>query len=443
MAAVSAIHDDPERKRLFRTSIIFMGLGHLLQLKQYVKGALFALMEILFLIFIPTLFGKVHGLITLGDPKPDLPMIERDHSMFMMIDGITVLAVIFLFFVLYALSVKSALSDYDERKLTGKNDSGQNIFSELANKSFPILGLMPALILVIFFIIVPLLFSALVAFTDYSAPDHIPPNNVVNWVGLENFRTLFGGNNVWGGAFGRVALWTILWGAAATVTCYAGGIIMATVLTQLKIRLISVFRSIYILPYAIPIVVSMMIWRNLLNGSFGIVNRTLLQLGLIDKSSMIPWLSDPTLAKIICIVINLWAGFPYFMLLTMGTMTSISGDQFEAAQIDGASNYQTFRYITLPQVLYQTMPLIIMSFTFNINNFGAIFFLTGGDPIVSDSTLTGAGGTDILVTWIYKLTINLLKYNYASVIAICIFAILAPFAIYNFRRTKSFKEGEI
>ena len=83
-------------------------------------------------------------------------MIERDHSMFMMIDGITVLAVIFLFFVLYALSVKSALSDYDERKLTGKNDSGQNIFSELANKSFPILGLMPALILVIFFIIVPL-----------------------------------------------------------------------------------------------------------------------------------------------------------------------------------------------------------------------------------------------------------------------------------------------
>ena len=89
------------------------------------------------------------------------------------------------------------------------------------------------------------------------------------------------------------------------------------------------------------------------------------------------------------------------------------------------------------------MPLIIMSFTFNVNNFGAIFFLTGGDPIVSDSTLTGAGGTDILVTWIYKLTINLLKYNYASVIAICIFAILAPFAIYNFRRTKSFKEGEI
>ena len=89
------------------------------------------------------------------------------------------------------------------------------------------------------------------------------------------------------------------------------------------------------------------------------------------------------------------------------------------------------------------MPLIIMSFTFNINNFGAIFFLTGGAPIVADSTATSAGGTDILVTWIYQLTINLLKYNYASVISICIFLVLAPFAIYNFHRTKSFKEREI
>lgn len=443
MAAISTLSTDSERQKLKWTSCLFMGLGHFVHLKQTAKGILFALIEILFLVFSPSIVMKIIGLITLGEPKPDLPIKERDHSMFMMIDGIIALAIVFIFIVLYVLSVKSALSDYDERKLTGKNDAGGNIFSELANKSFPILGLMPALLLVVFFIIVPLVFSALVAFTDYSAPDHIPPNNTVNWVGLDNFGALFGGDNIWAGAFGRVALWTILWGASATLTCYAGGIIMATVLTQLKIKFLPAFRSIYILPYAIPTVVSMMIWQNLLNGSFGIVNRTLLEFGWLTKDTMIPWLSSPTLAKVICVVINLWAGFPYFMLLTMGTMTSISGDQFEAAQIDGASRVQTFRFITLPQVLYQTMPLIIMSFTFNINNFGAIFFLTGGSPIVSDSTMTAAGGTDLLVTWIYKLTINLLKYNYASVIAICIFAILAPFAIYNFRQTKSFKEGQI
>lgn len=443
MAAISTLSTDSERQKLKWTSCLFMGLGHLVHLKQTVKGVLFALIEILFLIFSPSIVMKIIGLITLGEAKPDLPIKERDHSMFMMIDGIIALAIVFIFIVLYVLSVKSALSDYDERKLTGKNDAGGNIFSELANKSFPILGLMPALLLVVFFIIVPLVFSALVAFTDYAAPDHIPPNNTVNWVGLDNFTALFGGDNIWAGAFGRVALWTILWGASATLTCYAGGIIMATVLTQLKIKFLPAFRSIYILPYAIPTVVSMMIWQNLLNGSFGIINRTLLEFGWLTKDTMIPWLSSPTLAKIVCVIINLWAGFPYFMLLTMGTMTSISGDQFEAAQIDGASRVQTFRFITLPQVLYQTMPLIIMSFTFNINNFGAIFFLTGGSPVVSDSTMTAAGGTDLLVTWIYKLTINLLKYNYASVIAICIFAILAPFAIYNFRQTKSFKEGQI
>lgn len=434
---------DTKRKNVLISSLLFMGMGHILHLKQYVKGIAFALIEVVFLLLTPLWIQKIIGLITLGEPKPDLPIKARDHSMFMMIDGIIVLAVIFLFVIIYYLSVKSALSDYDELQLTGKIGSGQNVFGELANKSFPALGIMPAVLLVLFFIIVPLVFSALVAFTNYSAPAHIPPNNTVDWVGMENFRALFGGDAVWAGALGRVAAWTLIWGAAATLTCYAGGIIMATILSELKIKLMPVFRSIYILPYAIPTAVSMLIWQNLLNGSFGVINRTLIQLGLMDKANVIPWLGDPTLAKIMCIVINLWAGFPYFMLLTMGTMTSISKEQFEAAAIDGASKVQTFRYITLPQVLYQTSPLIIMSFTFNINNFGAIFFLTGGNPIVADSTMTSARGTDILVTWIYKLTITLMKYNYASVLAICIFFILAPFAIYNFRRTKSFKEGEL
>ena len=127
----------------------------------------------------------------------------------------------------------------------------------------------------------------------------------------------------------------------------------------------------------------------------------------------------------------------------MGTMTAISDDMYEAARIDGASRFQILRHITLPLVMYQTMPLIIMSFTHNINNFGAVFFLTGGAPEVADSTITGAGATDLLITWIYKLTVNLLKYNYASVIAVIIFLVLTPFAIFNFRRTKAYKEGTV
>ncbi|HPX27734.1 MAG TPA: sugar ABC transporter permease, partial [Treponemataceae bacterium] len=261
------------------------------------------------------------------------------------------------------------------------------------------------------------------------------------WVGFQNFKDLMGGQATWSTGFARVALWTLTWAFFATLTCYFGGLFIAVLLKESKIKISPVFRVIFILPYAVPAVVSMLVWKNLLNGTFGTVNRTLMHFGLITDA--IPWLSSPLLAQITVIIVNMWAGFGYFMLLTMGTMTAVSQDLYEAARIDGANKFQVLRKITLPLVLYQTMPLIIMSFTHNINNFGAIFFLTGGNPTVVDSTTTSAGGTDILVTWIYKLTITLLKYNYASVIAVMIFIVLAPFAIYNFRRTKAYKEGEL
>lgn len=434
--------DGSSKKKILICSLIFMGLSHLIFLKQYVKGAFFALIELLFILVSPQIVRAIINMITLGDPQPGVPIKLKDNSMFMLIDGIIILAILFIFLILYAISVKSAQSTYKDYCSFGSLLRNNQALSGLGAKAFPIFGLAPLVLLVLFFVIVPLVFSAGVAFTNYSSPKNIPPNNTVDWVGLTNFKEVFGGNAKWSGAFGRVAAWTILWAAAATTTCYAGGLLMAVIMQESKIKIAPVFRAIFILPYAVPAVVTMLVWQNLLNGSFGVVNRTLIELGFITKETIIPWLSDKTLAKFTCVLINLWAGFPYFMLLTMGTMTSIPKEVFEASKIDGATRFQTFKSITLPSVLYQTMPLIIMSFTFNINNFGAIFFLTGGNPVVADSTTTSAKGTDILVTWIYNLTINLQKYNYAAVLAVCIFVALAPFAIFNFRRTKSFKDGE-
>lgn len=435
--------DGSSKKKILITSIVFMGLSHIIWLKQYVKGAFFALIEVLMLIFSPKIVSAIKNLITLGDPHPELPIKERDNSLFMMIDGFIVLALIFVFVLIYIVSVRSALKEYKNYCTNGRFESNKNVINNLADNAFPVVGLIPMIILVLFLVVVPLLFSAAVAFTDYSSPDHIAPNNTINWVGLENFKALFGGDATWTGAFGRVAVWTLVWAFCATLTCYAGGMIMAVIFNESKLKITPVFRSICILPYAVPTVVTMLVWQNLLNGSFGTINRTLIALGFMDSSTVIPWLSDPTLAKFTCILINLWAGFPYFMLLTMGTMTSINPDIFEAAKIDGANSVQTFFHITLPNIVYQTAPLIIMSFTHNINNFGAIFFLTGGNPKVADSTVTYAKGTDIIVTWIYNLTINMQKYNYAAVLAVCIFAVLAPFAIWNFKNTKSFKDGEM
>lgn len=431
--------DGSSRKQVLITSLLFMGLGHIVHFKQYVKGGFFALIEIIMLINLPTVIGKISDLILLGKVRAGYPEGTRAYEHFMLIEGIMTLAIIGIFFVVYYISVKGALNAYRDFCYEGKLKTNRESLAGLGGKSFPIFALAPTVILIVFFVVVPLGFSACVAFTDFSLPYHYPPANPINWIGLDNFQAMFGGDATWTQAFGRVAVWTLVWGIMATLTSYFGGMLVAVILNEAKLKLTPVFRIIFILPYAVPAVVSLLVWKNLLNAQFGTINKTLEALSLPTQ----PWLEDPMLAKVICLAINLWCGFPYFMLLIMGTMTAISADVFEAAKIDGANRTQIFSKITLPLVIYQTLPLMIMSFTHNVNNFGAVYFLTGGGPTVSDTTQTFAGGTDILVTWIYKLTVDQMRYNYGSVLAILVFLVLAPFAIANFMRTKSFKEGEL
>ncbi len=427
------------RSRVRTLALLFMGLAHLTVLRQRWKGAAFALVEVVFLIALPGIVGRMIDLVTLGEPQPSLPITQRDNSLFMLIDGVIAFAVIGVFVAIYAISVRSALTDH-RLGVRREQQSARRQLSAMGSRAFPIVGLAPTVLLILFFVFVPLVFSAAVAFTNYSSPANVPPGNTVDWVGFENFADMFGGEQLWTQALLRVFVWTTIWAILAVGTCYIGGMILAVVLHESKMRIKPLFQAIFILPYAIPAVVSLLVWRNMLNGAFGAVNKTLLDLGIID--SAIPWLTEPNLARFTVIMINLWCGFPYFMLLTMSAMTAIPADVKEAAELDGATGIQRFRYIVLPLVLYQTAPLLIMSFAMNFNNFGAIYFLTNGGPTVADTTVTGAGATDILVSWIYQITIGLMKYNYGAVIAVIIFLVLAPFAIIQFRRTKSFK-GEM
>lgn len=437
-------------------STIFMGMGQIFYLKQYLRGAFFALTEFLFLFFVlfesktyalnfqGPIVKSLVGLVTLGEAKPHLGVKYRDHSIFMMVTGLIILIITILFILLYIFNIKDAKTNAIDIIKKQKFPTFAETKDAIHENAFPYIGIAPVILLLSFFTLIPLLFSALVAFTNYSSPDHIPPNNLVDWVGFENFKTMFtvSAQNRWFSAFGRVATWTVVWAFASTLTCYLVGMLFAVVLSDYRIKISGVFRTIFILPYAIPQMLSLFIWQNLLNGTFGPINRTLIQLGFM--SNPIPWLSDPNMARITLILVNIWIGFPYSMILITSNMTAIPSQLYEAAIIDGANKWQQFKSVTLPLVLFQTMPLLIMQFAGNINNFGAVFFLTAGDPKMSDTITTQAGATDLMISWIYKLTMNTPnKYNLASVLSILVFVVLVPFAIYNFTQTKAFKDGEV
>ena len=435
----------------FFDSIYYEGSNFLL---KALNGMLFFFLDFVNLVFCNnTIIAGLTGLVTLGDPHPELPVAERDHSIFMMINGLIVVILLAIFIFMYVSTIFSARRDGEKIVAKNRFPTRQQTRNDMSQNSFPIMGVAPAVVMMLFFTVVPLLFSALVAFTNYSSPDHIPPNNLVDWVGFENFKTMFSsssqtGSGEWLKAFGHVASWTLIWAVFATFTCFFVGFFFSVVLLDKRIKLPQIYRTIFILPYAIPQMLSLFVWAHLLNGTMGPINVMLHSIGM----KAVPWLSDPSMAKVTLILVNIWIGFPYSMVLVTSSMTAISNSLYEAAGIDGASRWQQFRSITLPMVMYQLKPNLIMQFAGNINSFGAIFFLTGGGPslkvgagtdALNLSIATQAGSTDNLITWIYKLTINSNQYNLASVLSILVFIVLVPFGLYNFMRTKSFKEGEI
>ena len=267
----------------------------------------------------------------------------------MLIDGILVISVILIFIALYVISVKSAKTSYTDYCRTKRMASQKTSLWEVTNRAFPITGLAPCVIMLLVFVVAPLVFSISVAFTNFSGPSHAVANDV-DWVGANNFKELLLGGSTWSKGFARIAIWTLVWAFFSTFTCYFGGLLVAVQLKEIGVKIAGVFRFIFILPYAVPSVITMLVWKNMLNGTFGIVNRTLKSLGILGADSIIPWLGNSTLAKVMCIVINLWAGFGYFMMLTMGTMTAIGNDLFEAAKIDGCSFFATFARIIFPMM---------------------------------------------------------------------------------------------
>lgn len=259
-----------------------------------------------------------------------------------------------------------------------------------------------------------------------------------SFVGLRNYRRLITDNRILQPFF-RVFVWTFIWAILSVGTTFGLGLLLALILDDKKLKFNKFYRTILMLPYAIPAFISVLIWRGLFNPEVGVINEILTALPLVDA---LPFMNNIFWTRAALVFINLWLGFPYMMLITLGALQSIDKTMYEAAAIDGASIWQRFRYITLPLLFISVGPLLVSAFAFNFNNFNVIYLFNEGRPAIAGAQ-TPAGGTDILISYTYRLSFETGRgadFGLASAVTLLIFIITATITWFNFRYTGTLEE---
>ncbi len=272
-------------------------------------------------------------------------------------------------------------------------------------------------------------------FTDANGERLLPGYRI--HVGFANYLRLLT-NKAIAGPFAQVFAWTFTWAFFSVALTFTLGLLLALILNHPDLKLTGLYRSLLIIPYAIPGFVSALVWRGLFNTEFGQVNRVLQAV----LGTAVPWLQDPFWAKIALLTVNLWLGFPYMMIVTLGALQSISPELYEAAYCDGATKGQRLRYITMPLLMTTVSPLLVSSFAFNFNNFTLIHLFTGGRPPIAGAA-TPAGATDILISYTYRLAFEGGRgadYGLAAAVSVLIFIIIGTITWFNFRFTRALEE---
>ncbi len=288
----------------------------------------------------------------------------------------------------------------------------------------------PALITIAALSLLPMFYTIYISFTNWSALHFMN----YQFVGLKNYRDLINPSNPLSAIFIPTFIWTLVFAFVTTVVNYSFGLFVAVVLNNKNIKEASLYRSILIIPWAVPALISLLSWQGLLNQSYGEVNALLHIFGIPP----VPWLVDPFWARVSVLMVNLWASFPYMMTVCTGALQSISQELFEAAGIDGATWLQKFRFISMPGVWRVSLPLLIPSFAFSFNNFNSVYLLTGGGPARTDTQF--AGYTDILASAAYKLTLTFNRYDLGATISVILFLIVGVISFLNMHFTRAFEE---
>ncbi|MCD8022892.1 MAG: sugar ABC transporter permease [Lachnospiraceae bacterium] len=428
-----------------KLSFVIMGFGQLVH-KQFLRGILFLGLEILFIYYMVT-FGAAYlvKLPTLGtvesyvDKSGIVPVtVYGDNSFLILLYGVLTVFVIAAFIVVWRLNVGQ------QRKIQMLTEAGKKLptslqdLKSLLNEHFAATLLTIPNIGVFVFVILPIVFMVCVAFTNYDA-NHQSPTNLFTWGGLENFKNLFSiGSSGFGTTFMSVLGWTLVWAFFATFLNFFLGLAVAILINTKGIKFKKLWRTILVMTIAVPQFVSLLYMYKMFAND-GLVNTYLLKWGLIQ--SYIPFWSNVTYSRVLIILINVWIGIPYMMLMSTGILMNIPEDLYESARIDGANAWQMFRKITLPYMLFVLGPYLLTSFTGNLNNFNVIYLLTQGNP-TSMSLSGGAGYTDLLITWLYKLTVNDTNYRMAAVIGIMVFVVTAVISLVVYRILPSVRDEE-
>jgi arabinogalactan oligomer / maltooligosaccharide transport system permease protein len=256
-------------------------------------------------------------------------------------------------------------------------------------------------------------------------------------IGFENFRR-FVASPALRGPLLRIVTWNFAFAFLSVFTTFALGLAIAYIYNDPSFPGKKIIQSFLLIPYTIPSLITILIWRGLMNPQVGVINEFLSNtIGFAP-----PWFTDQWWAKFALIIVNLWLGYPYFMLICSGALQAIPQDIYHAAEVDGANAWQRFTNITLPLLLVAVGPLLIASFTFNFNNFNLIFLFIGGGPPIAEAS-TRAGHTDILISYVYNLAFaggRGTDYGLASAITIIIFLIVAVITLAQFRFTQMWEE---
>ncbi|PRR82165.1 ABC transporter permease subunit [Clostridium vincentii] len=409
------------------------GIGQLLN-KQYIKSILMFLATIyIYVITIPYALGfgnyqgsGISGLITLAENGGRL-----DRSINFMIEGILAIILVVIALLLLIASIKD-VNKVEREKIKGiRVKSWCETKQTILEEGFPYLVSLPALVIIVFIVFVPIITTVLISFTG------MDPNSQAKfgWEALKNYTMIITGEGMAGAVFWKILGWTIIWTIAATTLGIGLGFGLALLLNNERIKGKVIFRSIYLLPWAVPAFITI-IFFSILSSPNGALTQMLQQFfgeGFSIKN-------DAFVSRVVLICIQGWLGSSYVFLLSTGVLQSINKDLYEAADIDGASNVKKLMRITIPMVLFQTAPLLVGQYTFNFNNFSNIYLFNTGGPFNPVEYGNFAGETDILISYIYKLTIDNQYQAIGAAIIVIISIALMIIAYIGFRNTDAFRK---